>query len=174
MPGVEDELEFHLEMLVRGFEARGLDPEAARRAAEERFGDPVVVRRAADRAERSRIRKQRREFHMDTLRQDLRFAMRQLWKHPAFSAIALSMLALGIGANTAIFSVVQTVLLRPLPFPEPERLVQVWESRVDRGWDRASVAPGNYWDLRDMNRVFEDLGAYRFSSANLMDGDYPQ
>ncbi|MGD8277659.1 MAG: ABC transporter permease, partial [Gemmatimonadota bacterium] len=52
--------------------------------------------------------------------------------------------------------------------------VQVWESRVDRGWDRASVAPGNYWDLRDMNRVFEDLGAYRFSSANLMDGDYPQ
>jgi len=110
---------------------------------------------------------------MDTLRQDLRFAIRQLWKHPGFSAIALAMLALGIGANTAIFSVVQTVLLKPLPFPEPDRLVRIWESRVDRGWDRASVAPGNFWDFRDGNRVFEDLGAYRFSSANLTGGDYP-
>ncbi|MFH1765347.1 MAG: ABC transporter permease, partial [Gemmatimonadota bacterium] len=111
---------------------------------------------------------------MDNLRQDLRFALRQLWKRPAFSAIALGMLALGIGANTAIFSVVYAVLLKPLPFNDPDRIVRIWESRVEQGWDRASVAPGNFWDLRDMNRAFEDLGAYRFSSANLTGIDHPE
>lgn len=111
---------------------------------------------------------------MDNLRQDLRFALRQLWKRPAFSAIALGMFALGIGANTAIFSVVYAVLLKPLPFDDPDRIVRIWESRVEQGWDRASVAPGNFWDLRDMNRAFEDLGAYRFSSANLTGIDHPE
>ena len=111
---------------------------------------------------------------MDNLRQDLRFAVRQLWKRPVFSAIALAMLALGIGANTAIFSVVYTVLLKPLPFQEPEQLVRIWESRIERGWERASVAPGNFWDFREMNRAFEDLGAYRFTSAILTGQDYPE
>lgn len=111
---------------------------------------------------------------MDTLLQDLRFAFRQLWKRPLFSSVTLGMLALGIGANTAIFSVVYTVLLRPLPFQEPEQLVRIWESREDRGWTQASVAPANFWDFREMNRAFEDLGAYRFTSANLTGGQYPE
>ena len=111
---------------------------------------------------------------MDNLRQDLRFAFRQLWKRPVFSVIALAMLALGIGANTAIFSVVHTVLLRPLPFAEPDQIVRIWESRLEQGWERASVAPGNFWDFREMNRTFEDLGAYRFSSANLTGMDHPE
>ncbi|UCC67061.1 MAG: ABC transporter permease [Armatimonadota bacterium] len=131
-------------------------------------------RRAALRAQRSILPQQKREFHLDDVRQDLRFGLRQLWKRPGFSAIALAMLALGIGANTAIFSVVQTVLLEPLPFPEPGRLVRIWESRIERGWNRASVAPGNFWDLREMNRAFERVGAYRFSSANLTGIDYPR
>ncbi len=88
--------------------------------------------------------------------------------------MALITLALGIGANSAIFSVVQTVLLEPLPFEEPDRLVQVWESRIDRGWERASVAPGNFWDLKDMNRTFEDLGVYSGASMNLTGGEFPQ
>lgn len=111
---------------------------------------------------------------MDDLRQDLRFALRQLWKRPVFSAISLAMLALGIGANTAIFSVVYTILLKPLPFSEPERIVRIWESRLDQGWERASVAPGNFWDFKDLNHTFEDVGAYRFSSANLTGVDYPE
>ena len=82
------------------------------------------------------------------------------------------MLALGIGGNTGIFSVVYTVLLRPLPFSEPEELVQVWETRLDRGRNQASVTPANFWNLRDMNEAFEELGAYRFSSANLTGFEY--
>ncbi len=171
---VDDEIEFHLDMLTRKYEAQGLDPETARQKAEERFGDPPHYRRQALRAERSRLRKRNRAHYMDNLRQDLRFALRQLWKRPVFSAIALGMMALGIGANTAIFSVVYAVLLKPLPFNEPDRIVRIWESRVERGWDRASVAPGNFWDLREMNRAFEDLGAYRFSSANLTGIDHPE
>jgi predicted permease len=111
---------------------------------------------------------------MDNLSQDIRYAFRQLWKRPVFSAIALGMLGLGIGANTAIFSVVYSVLLRPLPFHEPDQVVRIWESRVEQGWERASVAPGNFWDFREMNRTFEDLGAYRFSSANLTGMDFPE
>ncbi len=171
---VEDELDFHLEMLTRRYEAGGLEPEAARRAAEARFGDPARARRKAFTAERSRIRQHKRAMLMDNLRQDVRLAFRQLWRRPLFSAIALAMLALGIGANTAIFSVVYTVLLRPLPFPDADRIVQIWESRVEQGWDRTSVAPANFWDLREMSRAFEDLGAYRFSSANLTGLDYPE
>jgi putative ABC transport system permease protein len=171
---VEDELDFHMEMLVRRFRSQGMDPARARAAAEDRFGDPSRIRRKAVRAESSRVRQEERALYMDNLRQDLRFALRQLWRRPVFSIIALSMLALGIGANTAIFSVVYTVLLKPLPFPEPERLVRIWESRIEQGWDRASVAPGNFWDLREMNRTFEDLGAYRSSSANLTGMEIPE
>jgi len=171
---VDEELAFHRDMLIRKYEAQGLDREAARRRAQERFGDPSRYRREAVRVERSRIREQNRVLFMDNLRQDLRFAFRQLFKRPVFSAIALGMLALGIGANTAIFSVVYAVLLKPLPFQEPERIVRIWESRIEQGWEQASVAPGNFWDLREMNRAFEDLGAYRFSSANLTGIDHPE
>ena len=109
--------------------------------ARERFGDSSRYRGEALRVERSRIREQNRVLFMDNLRQDLRFALRQLWKRPAFSAIALGMLALGIGANTAIFSVVYAVLLKPLPFNEPDRIVRIWESRVEQGWDTGFRGP---------------------------------
>ncbi len=171
---VDEELEFHLEMLAQKYESQGMDPADARRAAEERFGDPGRIKKSTFRAERSRVKQRNRAVLMDNLRQDLRFAFRQLWKRPVFSGIALAMLALGIGANTAIFSVVHNVLLRPLPFHEPDRIVRIWESRLEQGWERASVAPGNFWDFRDMNRSFVDLGAYRFSAANLTGGEHPE
>lgn len=82
-------------------------------------------------------------------------------KHPAFAAIAVIALALGIGANTAIFSVVNAVLLRPLPFTEPDRLMVVYESRVDRGSSRSSVSYPNFADWREQNSVFEHMSTYR-------------
>ncbi len=97
---------------------------------------------------------------MRTTWTDLRYALRGLRKSPGFSFIAILTLALGIGANTAIFSVVHTVLLQPLPFHEPERLVQVLETRPERGWDGASLSRPNFRDYRAFNRTFVDMGAF--------------
>jgi putative ABC transport system permease protein len=171
---VHTELEFHLAMRTEEYQAQGLPSQAAREKAEERFGDVRRMERQAYQAERTRIRNQERVLLMDGLKQDLQFGLRQLWKRPGFSVIALAMLAIGIGANTAIFSVVQSILLQPLPFHEPDRILQLWESRLDQGRERTSFAPANFWDMRDMAQAFEDLGAYRWSQANLTGLDHPE
>ena len=111
---------------------------------------------------------------MTTIVADLRYGARAMVRNPAFSVIAVLTLALGIGANAAIFSVVRTVLLRPLPFPEPDRLVQVWESRLDRGWNQSSFTHANFWDVQDMNRSFSAIGAITFGSINLAARDNPE
>jgi putative ABC transport system permease protein len=95
---------------------------------------------------------------MDSLIKDIRYGFRSLWKRPGFTAIALVALALGIGANTAIFSLVNAVVLRPLPFPEPDRLVWVW-GNIRNGGNRASVSPLDYLDYRNQNKTFENLAA---------------
>ncbi len=94
---------------------------------------------------------------MDTLFRDIRYGLRGLWKRPGFTAIALVALALGIGANTAIFSLVNAVVLRPLPYPEPDRLVWVWGNFP--GGNRASVSPPDYLDFRSQNKTFEQFAA---------------
>ena len=92
---------------------------------------------------------------------NLKYAVRRLAHQPGFTAVVVLTLALGIGANTAIFSVVRAVLLRPLPYPSPERLVTVWETNPGEGWsERNIVSDGNYVDWRDRNSVFAALGAY--------------
>lgn len=101
-------------------------------------------------------------------------AFRGLRKSPVFTAIAVATLALAIGANASIFSVVRAVLLRPLPFPEPDRLVQLWETRLDRGWTQASFTRANFWDLQDVEGVFDHVGAMSFTSFVRTGGAYPQ
>ena len=90
---------------------------------------------------------------MDTLFQDLRYAVRTLRRSPSFTLAAVACLALGIGANTAIFSVIDGVLLRPLPFRDPSSLVMVWETDVRRGQDRNVVSPANYLDWRAQTSI---------------------
>ncbi|HEX3228968.1 MAG TPA: ABC transporter permease [Pyrinomonadaceae bacterium] len=112
---------------------------------------------------------------METLIQDIRYGLRSLWKRPGFTAVALITLALGIGANTAIFSLINAVLIRPLPFREPDRLVWSW-GNIRNGGNRASVSPLDYLDYRQQNRTFEEFAAMISVplSANLTGGGEPQ
>ena len=108
---------------------------------------------------------------MDTLFADLKFAIRSLARRPGFALVAVLTLAVGIGANTAVYSIAEAVLLRPLPFRDPERLVMVWERNVARDRTRNVVNPGNYLAWRDRNAVFEDIAAFAPFSMNLT-GDH--
>src|SRR5262245_51002802 len=105
---------------------------------------------------------------------DLKFAFRQLLKSPAFTIVAVLALALGIGANSAIFSVVNGVLLRPLSFAEPERVVWLHESNLKLGFPVFSIAPGTFLDWQAQNHVFESLAATGSSDFNLTGLDKPQ
>ena len=98
---------------------------------------------------------------------ELRFAIRTLLKNPGFTATAVATLALGIGANTAIFSVVSSVMLKPLPYRDADRLVMVWEDNTQRGFPQDTPAPGNFVAWCDQNRVFDDMAAMVRDSFNL-------
>src|SRR5688572_12441999 len=101
---------------------------------------------------------------MQTFLQDIRYGTRMLFKNPGFTAVAVIALALGIGANTAIFSVINSVLLRPLNYPDPDRLVIFWEKAAQMD---TSVSYPNYIDWRDRNTVFDSVMASRRESFNL-------
>ena len=110
---------------------------------------------------------------MDRLLQDVRFAARSLVRAPGFTAIALITLALGIGANTAIFSIVNGVILRPLAYPKPEQLMYLTTQFPALGFDQFWVSPPEYMDFREMNQSFAAVGAYRTAESNLTAGDRP-
>jgi putative ABC transport system permease protein len=111
---------------------------------------------------------------MDKLFQDIRYGLRALLSKPAFTIVAVLALALGIGANTAIFSVVNSVLLRPLAYPESERLVMVWEERTSLGFPADTPAPANFFDWREQQSVFEDMAAMADRAFNLTGTGEPE
>ena len=110
---------------------------------------------------------------MQTLLQDLRYAIRMMASNRGFTVVAVLALALGIGANTVIFSVVNAVLLRSLPYPEPGRIVMVFESDVKKQ-NREAIAAANFVDWRDQNQVFENIATYRQDTFSLTGGDRPE
>jgi len=110
---------------------------------------------------------------MDRLIADVRFAVRALARRPGFALVAVLTLAVGIGANAAVYSIAEAVLLRPLPFRDPERLVMVWERNTIRERQRNVVNPGNYLAWRDRNPVFESLAAFLAWNTNLSGDQEP-
>src|SRR5919106_5411034 len=111
---------------------------------------------------------------MDTLRQDLVHAVRSLWKSPGYAAVTILTLALGIGANSAIFSVVNGVLLKPLPYPAPGRLLFITSQFPTLGFDQFWVSAPEFLEFRERNRSFQDVGAYRAGAVNLGTQDQPR
>lgn len=110
---------------------------------------------------------------MQTIWQDMKYGVRMLIKHPGFTVVAVLTLALGIGANSAIFSVVNAVLLRPLQFKEPDRLVKLWETLPQQGLTGSVSAP-NFLDWREQNQVFTELSAYETANFSLQGKDQPE
>ena len=94
---------------------------------------------------------------INTILQDVRYGARMLLKRPTFALFSIVTLALGVGANTAIFSVVNGVLLRPLPFSEPERIMTLWENNIKDGIERDDVSPANFFDWNERASVFEEM-----------------
>jgi putative ABC transport system permease protein len=166
---VDDELSFHLQARYDENIARGMDEASARADAELRFGNVSSFREECAQIDE---RWERQRSLLDTLHiigTDVRFALRQLRRNPALSTAAVLCFALGIGANTSIFSVVDAVLFRPLPFPSPERLVLVGEGLPQFGPDNFGVisAP-EYTDYRRLvRRVFRGVSAYETASLTV-------
>jgi predicted permease len=163
------ELDFHLEMRARDYMRQGMDEDAAWSAARARLGDVDRLRREmCDLAARESRREDRGEWLSD-LRQDLRYGVRTLLRAPAFAGMSILTLALGIGATTAIFSLVWAVVLKPLPYAAPDRLVRVWETSPRSG-GRNVVSAGNVVDWQERARSFEVLGAYSGSNWATLTG----
>jgi putative ABC transport system permease protein len=156
---IDDEMRLHIEMEVEANIARGLTLDEARQMATKSFGNLGRIRDLAYDIRGGGM--------LETLWQDIRHGLRMLIKKPGFTAIALLTLALGIGANTAIFSLVSAVLLRPLPFHDPDRIVTVWEDASFAGFAKQNVAPGNYSDWKAQQTVFERISALTGSELNL-------
>jgi putative ABC transport system permease protein len=161
---LDEELRAHLEFQTRKHVAAGLSPEQARNKARAEFGGLELTK--------ENCRDARRVNLVDDLRQDMRYAMRALRRDPMLAVIALVTLAICIGANTTVFSLVNTVMLRPLPYPAPDRLYWITERLA---LDGAQISPGaDYYSFRAGNKVFENVAAYSNWTVNRTGVERPE
>lgn len=162
---LSEELQFHLAMREEKLQEQGVSPKEARYAALRAFGGVEQKKEQCRDADRLRW--------VEDLFHDLRYGLRQLRRNPGFAAVAVITLALGIGANTAIFSIVNAVLLRPLSFQDPARLVTIWEADER---DASNIGPASYpdfFDWRAQNRVFKQMASFRTYDFTLVGTGQP-
>ena len=162
----DDEVAFHLAMRVEDLMRQGASEREARERARREFGDVERVRSELQDIGRRRQVRERRAGWWDELRHDLRFAARTLRRSPGFAAIAVLTLALGIGASTAMFTLVNSVVLRPLSYADPERLVALW-GRAPDGNGEAPSSPADFFDWKEQSTAFADMAAYQTAPVNL-------
>ena len=168
---VDDELRFHLESRVADLVAEGMSPDEARRVARERFGDVDRISRTLNTLSEERETAMNRTEWMHSIAQDLRYAFRQLIANRMLTVVAILTIALGVGANTAIFSEVNAVLLRPLPYADSDRLMYLTERWRDRN---ANVSVGNFSEWRARSRSFQAMSALASASFNLTGAGEPK
>jgi putative ABC transport system permease protein len=160
------ELRFHIERQTEENLAAGMSPQEARRAAMREFGGIEQVKEDC--------RDARRTNYLENFLNDVRFGLRMLRKSPSFTFFAVAVLALGIAANSAIFSIADNVLIRPLPYRDTNRLVMVWEDASAYDFPKNTPAPGNFNDWRARTQVFEDMAAIADASLNLTGDGNPE
>ena len=159
---IDEELAFHLERRSQDWVASGLTPAQARQRASQEFGDLEATRNYCRQISRRRSRSRQRERVLSGIGQDLVYAWRQLQRNPGFAAVAIVTLALGIGFNGAIFSLLDRVVLRPLPFREADRLVRVWgfDLEKDRSSSISNLSFPDFLDLDAQQQLLEGMGAW--------------
>jgi len=161
-----EELESHIQLLTDEYVRRGMAPEEAHRRARIKFGNVESMKEG--------YRDQRGLPVVEAILQDTRFALRSFLRAPRFTVPAVIALALGIGATTAIFSIVRGVILKPLPYRDPERIVAIWESRLDLNVTRNVIAPPNFVAWRERSQSFERLGMVGPSRQNIVLNGQPE
>jgi predicted permease len=174
---VKEELRAGIELLAEDLVREGWEPEAARCEAERRFGDQNRIGRRSRRILRHGDRRRALAMFLDQLGLDVRYALRTLRSAPGFALVALLILAIGIGANVAVFSMLKGLIARPMPYPEPDRIVAIWEGPLgsDRGGGAYQPLAGpDYYDFREQNRTFQELGVYTFRWFNAAVGAEPE
>ena len=163
---LDDEMAFHLAMREQANRAGGLPADEAKLTARKQFGSQARVKES--------LRELWQWGSVDRAWQDLRFAMRSARREPGFTLVVILTLALGIGASTAMFSIMDAVLLRPIAFAEPDRLVTLWETNRERNIDRFTGSIANYTDWQKDTPAFAELGAFVSRSDNRTDGAQPE
>jgi putative ABC transport system permease protein len=164
---VDEELAFHIEMRTRELIETGLDPRIAREMVLARLGDATRLKRTCVDLGRKRDREMRLTQWLEEFRDDVRFAVRQLRMSPGFTLVATITLALGIGANSAIFALADATLIRPLAFAQPDRLTMLWESKPD---GRSTVAPYEFVAWSEQNQSFELMAGVTWASSRATTG----
>jgi len=165
---VDEEIAFHVEMRTRELVDKGLDPRVARERVLARIGDASRLKRTCVDLGRKRDREMRLTQWIEELRDDVRFAVRQLRMSPGFTLVATLTLALGIGANSAIFALADATLIRPLSFAQPDRLAMLWESKPDAA--RNVVAPFEFVAWSERSHSFDLMAAATWSSNRATTG----
>lgn len=164
---IDEELRFHIDRTIDELIAAGRSPDDARREAESRFADLQSMPRRLAEIDRRRVRMERRAEWWSSLRQDTRHALRSLWRARGFTAAVVLTLGIGMGATTALFTVVDGVLLRPAPFPWLDRVVMVWETDRASGTTREPSSIPDYRDFHERARFFEELAAFSPTELSL-------
>src|SRR6185295_3201689 len=175
---IVEELSQHLSDRYRDAVNSGANGEIAFQLALNELSDDDLLSRELHRTEKHYyepvVLGRRRSNMIADIWQDLRYGFRTIIRQPGFAAVAIITLALGIGANSAIFSVVNSVLLKPLPYQDPDRLVMLWESITTKSNIQNPVAPGNYVTWRDQTRSFEGMASIATQSVSITGAGEPE
>ncbi|PYT21369.1 MAG: hypothetical protein DMG57_38875 [Acidobacteria bacterium] len=163
---LDEEMRLHKALRQEEYRDIGIDQESCRHKAQRQFGNDVFLKEIS--------REMWGWASLERCWQYLRYGFRILRKSPVFTAAAVITLSLGIGANTAIYSVIDAVLLRPLPYVQPERLVRLWQNEPKMGQGRLGTAPPEFVSYRDQVRVFSNLAGYSWESYDLTGDREPE